>query len=141
MHPFRLLLVLGLFGLVRLSAQEATLTTDTRALSGAAELVTLTATVSYPAQTGAVGWEIQAPEGAEFVVVGGANTPEIQPAANATGLLEFAYTSVPARSASFTVTLRLPAGLEAAKFAARVILRQDSKRSDLKPAPIVLKKS
>lgn len=123
---------------VRGLAQEATLTTDARALTGNGDTITLRAAVSYPQTPGAIGWEIESTGGWELVSVGGANVPDIKPGEKTSGVLEFAYTTPPEKGATFTVTVRVPAGVTAAKISAKVLLRSDSKRTALTPAAVEL---
>lgn len=119
-------------------AQDATLTTDTKTLSGNGEVITLQATVSYPKTPGAIGWSLECPANWEFVSVSGANLPDIKPAEKSVGPLEFAFTTPPEKGASFMVSVRLPAGVTATKIQGKVIVRNDSKRIDLAPAAILL---
>ncbi len=119
-------------------AQEATLSSATRKLTGAGDLVTVQATVRYAQTPGAIGWTLECPAAWELVAVGGPNVPEIRPEAKATGVLEFAFTSTPEKSATFEVTVKLPLGVTQTKIQGKAIVRQDSKRVDVTAAPLVL---
>jgi hypothetical protein len=93
-------------------AQTATLSATPTTYSPAGGDVVLTATVSYPASASAVGFTIETPVGWRYVRVGGANPPGITPAPDqANGLLEFAFTSVPAGQLAFTVVIAGNPGL------------------------------
>jgi hypothetical protein len=117
-------------------AQNATLKADATALAPAGGQVTFAAAVSYDGQPSALGWAIALPADWTLVSVGGANVPEISPAAGSTGALEFAYTAAPAAKAEFSVVVRYPAGTATAKAVPTVLVRANGKLATLSPAPV-----
>jgi YHYH protein len=71
--------------------------------------VTVMNTISYSgAAPSALAWSVLLPAGAVYLSSGGAEGT-VKPAAEATGLLEWKWTSVPAGSCSFTYTILFPA--------------------------------
>jgi len=110
-HALLVLLFVGWGSQAR--SQTATLTTPTSSYSAAGGQVTLNASIDYSTKTDptALGYTITLPAGWTMVSVGGLNRPSIVPASGASGLLEFAYTSFPANSVSFSVVVAYPAGL------------------------------
>ena len=117
-------------------AQTASLKSDTTGLAPDGGTVALTATVSYDAQPGAIGWSIALPADWTLVSVAGANVPEIAPDPGTGGVLEFAYTNVPAGRAEFSLVVRYPAGTTAAKAAPTVLVRSAGKLTTLTPAAV-----
>jgi hypothetical protein len=71
-----------------------------------------------------------------LVKVDGANVPAVAPPPGSTGILEFAYTSVPVSHAAFFVTIRYPAGGESTRVTPAVILRSDGRLVTLHPEPV-----
>jgi hypothetical protein len=119
-------------------AQEAKLTADATTLSDKGGVITFTATTTYGQTPGALGWSIVLPADWSLVAVAGTHVPDIAPARDATGTLEFAYTSPPASGASFMVTARYPGGAVAARVTSTAIVRTNGKLATLNPAPINL---
>jgi hypothetical protein len=112
------------------AAQTASLTPSTTTYAAAAGTLTLTATINYPGLSpSALGYLITLPAGFSLVSVGGSNPPNVAPTAGTTGDLEFAYTTLPANAASFTVVVAYPAGLSGT----RTITAQGTYRSPLQP--------
>ncbi len=134
----RSLAVLALaFGAATLGlAQTASLTADTTALAAGGGSVTLTATVTYDGQPGALGWSIELPADWSLVSVSGANLPGIAPDLGNSGTLEFAYFTIPANRAEFKLAVRYPAGATAAKAIPTVLIRANGKLATLEPAPV-----
>jgi len=120
-------------------AQEAKLTADATTLSDKGGVITFTATTSYEQTPGALGWSVVLPADWTLVAVAGTNVPEIAPAPDATGTLEFAYTSPPASSALFIVSVRYPARAASTKVTSTAIVRTNGKLATLTPAAIELK--
>jgi hypothetical protein len=121
-------------------AQNATLTSDTTALVPSGGSVTLTATASYDATPGALGWSIALPADWTLVSVSGPHVPAIAPEPGTAGTLEFAYTSVPAQRAEFTVEVRYPANASPTKLTPTVLLRSDGKLTTLTPPAVELQR-
>jgi hypothetical protein len=96
----------------RATAQTVTAATNSTILLPEGGQVTLTLSASYEGLSPtALAWEIALPTGWSFVAAAGVNVPNAAlPDVGTTGVLEFAYSSPPATAASFTVTVRYPAG-------------------------------
>jgi drug/metabolite transporter (DMT)-like permease len=129
---FALLASGSLFG------QSASLKADNATLAASGGNVLLTATVNYDGEPGALGYAIALPADWSFVSVMGPNVPAITPEAGSTGMLEFAFTSVPANRAEFSVLVHYPASAASAKATPTVLVRSAGKLSTLKPAPVEL---
>ncbi len=117
-------------------AQTATLASDATTLSPSGGTVTLTATVSYDGEPGALGWAIVLPADWSLVSVAGPDAPAIAPDAGTTGTLEFAFTSVPAQRAEFKVTVKYPANAATATATSTVLVRANGKLTTVKPTPL-----
>ena len=122
-------------------AQEAKLTADASTVSEKGGIISFTATATYEQTPGALGWSIVLPADWTLVTVTGLNPPEIAPAADATGTLEFAYTNAPASTASFIVSVRYPANTPATKVTSTAIVRTNGKLATLAPAAIALQRA
>lgn len=125
-------------GAVSLFAGEARLTADAKAISPKGGIITLTASASYDGAPGALGWSITLPSDWQLVAVAGTHVPEVTPSTNATGTLEFAYTSPPEGGASFIVSVRYPPGAASTKINSVALVRADGKLVTLTPESINL---
>ncbi len=94
-------------------AQTASMTASSTTYPDAAGQVTLSVSINYAsvAAPTAIGFTIDLPTGWALVRTAGSNIPEIRPRAGDIGALEFAFTSFPGGSASFSVVVSHPAGL------------------------------
>jgi hypothetical protein len=119
-------------------ANTATLSADNSTLAPSGGTVAFTATASYEGQPGALGWSITLPAEWSLVSVSGPNVPTIAPAAGTTGTLEFAFTSVPAQRAEFTVLVSYPANAKSTAATSTALIRAGGKLATLKPAPVQL---
>jgi hypothetical protein len=117
-------------------AQNAMLTADNSSLAPSGGTVVLTATASYDGEPGALGWAIVLPADWTLVSVSGPHVPAIAPEAGTTGTLEFAYTSVPAGRAEFTVLVRYPANASSAIAKPTVLVRAGGKLATLNPPAV-----
>ena len=117
-------------------AQTATLSADSNRLAASGGQIVLTATVSYEGEPGALGWAIELPANWSLVSVVGPDAPSVAPSAGTTGTLEFAYTSVPANRAAFSVVVSYPAGAAAANATPTVLVRSAGKLATLKPTAV-----
>lgn len=86
-------------------AQHAIAGTNTAA-SGS---VTIRNTLTFAGAPTALGWQAILPEGWSYATGSGAEG-DIKPAVGATGVAEWAWTTVPASPVSFSYTLNVPAG-------------------------------
>jgi hypothetical protein len=100
--------------LPRVGAQTVTASASSTTLLAEGGQVTLTLSASYEGLSPtALGWEIALPMGWSFVSASGVNVPNAAvPPTGTTGLLEFATSSPPTASASFTANVRYPAGVQ-----------------------------
>jgi hypothetical protein len=100
--------------LPRAGAQTVTASASSTTLLAEGGQVTLTLSASYEGLSPtALGWEIALPMGWSFVSASGVNVPNAAvPPTGTTGLLEFATSSPPTASASFTANVRYPAGVQ-----------------------------
>jgi hypothetical protein len=74
--------------------------------------LTFQAAITYAGLTpSALGYVITLPDGFSLVSIGGTNVPNVAPTPGTTGVLEFAYSTLPANAASFSVVVAYPAGL------------------------------
>jgi subtilase family serine protease len=105
--------------------------------------VTVSNTLTYAGTATGLAWSVLLPSGWSFATGGGAQG-DVKPATGATGLLEWAWTSIPASPVSFTYTLNVPAGTTGEQqLAALLVLR----RADLsgavnvavRPDPLVVR--
>jgi len=128
--------VLAIFSSDVAFAQNATLSSDTTALVRSGGTVTLTATADYDATPGALGWSIALPADWTLVSVSGPNVPAIAPEPGSAGTLEFAYTSVPAQRAEFSVQVHYPANASAIKATPTVLVRSGGKLITLTPPAV-----
>lgn len=119
-------------------AQEAKLSADVTTLSEVGGVITFTASTTYSGTPGALGWSIVLPSDWTIVAVAGPHVPDIAPAPDATGTLEFAYTSPPANNATFVVSVRYPSGVAATKVTSSALVRANGKLVTLIPTAIEL---
>jgi hypothetical protein len=138
MNSFRLAFAFLVCAAASALAQNATLTADTNTLSPSGGTVSLTATVSYEGEPGAVGWSIVLPADWSLVGVSGPEVPAVSPDAGATGTLEFAYTALPPQQATFVVTVRYPANAPTTAAVPTVLVRANGKLATLSPKPVQL---
>jgi len=138
-HILRIVGCTCLLGAVSLFAQSASFQADAPTLSPSGGVVKLTAYAAYEGQPGALGWSIPLPAGWALVGVEGQNIPEIAPDPTVTGLLEFAYLTVPAQKAEFTVLLRYPAAAKPVTIAPLVIVRTEGRMQQIKPTSVDLR--
>jgi hypothetical protein len=78
----------------------------------AGKTVTISNTLTFPASTGSLGWQVLIPTGwslAGSSVAISADAPTVSPAANATELLEWVWTTIPGSPLTFSYTLHAPA--------------------------------
>ncbi len=104
--------------------------------------ITITNTLTYSGSATALGWQVLLPEGWTFVSASGAQGG-VKPAPNATSLLEWAWTEVPASPLTFSYTLNVPAGVSGDQaLSALVSLRLDGPEIKLLalPDPLVLRR-
>ena len=139
MNKLRCLLAAALFAAASAFAQNAALTADQTNLAPAGGTVMLTASASYEGELGALGWSIALPADWSLVSISGPNVPAIAPEPGASGTLEFAFTSVPAGRAEFSVLVKYPANAQAATATPKVLLRSGGKLATLSPAPVQLR--
>jgi hypothetical protein len=130
---------LAIFAAASAFAQSAALSSDTTTLAPSGGTVVLTATTTYDAAPGALGWSIALPAEWTLVSVSGPDVPAISPQAGSSGTLEFAFTAVPAGRAEFTVQVRYPANAESAQATPKVLVRAGGKLTTLTPAPVDLR--
>ena len=114
--PRRLALhvILPLFlAAVGVRAQTATMTSSASTYPATSGQVTLRVAISYGSVSAptAIGFTIDLPAGWALVSTSGTNVPEIRSKVGDMGSLEFAYASIPASSAAFTVVISHPAGM------------------------------
>lgn len=112
--PTVLVALLAFFVSSQVSAQPtASLTANATTYASTGGQVVFTATINYStvAAPTALGFALTVPTGWALVGTAGPNVPEIRPSAGTTGSLEYAFTSAPAGSASFAITVSYPAGL------------------------------
>jgi hypothetical protein len=112
--PTVLVALLAFFVSPQVAAQPtATLTANTGTYAATGGQVVFSATINYStlAEPSALGFSLTIPMGWAVVGTGGANVPQVEPRAGSTGALEYAFTSPPAQSASFSITATYPAGL------------------------------
>jgi hypothetical protein len=112
--PTVLVALLAFFVSSHVAAQPtATLTANVTTYAPTGGQVVFSATINYAtvAEPSALGFSLTIPMGWALVSTGGANTPQLRPPAGTTGALDYAFTSPPAQSASFTITASYPAGL------------------------------
>ena len=95
-----------------------------------------TAEATVPTPT-ALGFLFNLPAGWALVSTGGANVPQTVPVVGTTASLEYAYSSFPANSASFTVTVSYPAGLPLVNQTITASAIYRSPLSNLTVAPLV----
>ena len=119
--------------------QNASLTSDTQVLAQSGGTVVLRAIAEYEGEPGALGWTIALPADWSLVVVNGPHVPAIAPEAGSTGPLEFAYTSVPANRAEFSVVVRYPANPTSTQATSTVLLRSGGKLTTLTPTPVPMR--
>jgi hypothetical protein len=131
-------IVVAILGATSLWASEASLVADSKSISAKGGVMMLTASASYDGTPGALGWSIALPGDWQMVAVAGTHVPEVTPATNATGTLEFAYTTPPASSASFIVSVRYPPGTTATKITSVALVRADGRLVTLTPATITV---
>ncbi len=131
------LLPASLLAAKAIPAATATLTPGSAYLLPTASTVTFTAAVAgYPGDTGAIGWTVALPAGWSYV--SGSGEPDVKPVAGQTGMLEWAYVSIP-ENASFTFTVSYPAGLDTDQsVTAAVLVRYSGNRQDVTPATVTL---
>jgi hypothetical protein len=141
MNKLRCLLAAAFLAASSALAQNAALTADQTALAPAGGMVMLTATASYEGEPGALGWSIALPADWSLVSISGPNVPAIAPEPGASGTLEFAFTSVPAGRAEFSVVVKYPANTSAATATPKVLVRSGGKLATLTPAPVQLRGS
>ena len=120
-------------------AQTASLSSDISVLAHSGGTLVLRATADYPAEPGALGWAIALPADWSLVALNGPQMPAIAPAAGSTGTLEFAFTTVPANRAEFSVLVRYPANAASTQATSTVLVRSGGKLTTLTPAPVPLK--
>lgn len=120
-------------------AQTATFTSDTNALAAGGGTVTLTATTNYDDPPGALGWSIELPADWALVSTSGPNVPAISPEPGSSGTLEFAFTTLPAQRAEFTVQVRYPANAATARVTSTVLVRGGGKLTTLTPPVVELR--
>ncbi len=115
LFPTVLVALLAFFVSPQVAAQPtATLTANTGTYAATGGQVVFTATINYATAAepaSALGFSLTIPTGWALVSVGGPNVPQVGPRGGSTGALEYAFTSPPAGSASFTITASYPAGL------------------------------
>ncbi len=114
LFPTVLIALLAFFVSSHVSAQPtASLTANVATYAATGGQVVFTATIEYSsvAAPTALGYALTVPTGWALVSTAGPNAPEIRPSAGTTGSLEYAFTSAPAGSASFAITVSYPAGL------------------------------
>ena len=124
---------------VGLRAQNATLTTDTPVLAPSGGTLVLRAAADYADEPGAVGWSIKLPGDWSLVSINGPHVPDIRPDVGATGELEFAFTSIPANRAEFSVIIRYPVNAASAEATSTALIRASGKLATLTPAPVQLR--
>ena len=90
-------------------------TTDfaTQAVVGAGYIaggtVTITNTLTYAGTANSLGWDVTLPAGWSYASDAG-SVGDVRPASGTTGILEWAWTTIPASPVSFTYTVYVPAG-------------------------------
>jgi hypothetical protein len=78
--------------------------------------VTAHASLNYTSlQPTALGFLVEVPAGWSLASVSGTTVPGVSPPPGTTGNLEFAYTTMPANEAAFSLVLNYPAGLSGAQ--------------------------
>lgn len=136
MHAFRSYVLLASCACATAFAQTASLDTNVTKLVAAGGDLVLTATVVYDQQPSALGWSIALPSDWALVSVAGPNTPAVVPPAGSGGVLEFAFTSVPANRAQFAITAHYPANADSVVLTSTVFVRADGRLATLTPTPI-----
>ena len=131
--------LIGLFATIGLRAQNASLTTDTPVLAPSGGTLVLRAAADYADEPGAVGWSIKLPADWSLVSINGPHVPDIRPEAGTTGELEFAFTSIPANRAEFSVIVRYPANSPSTEATSTALIRASGKLATLTPAPVQLR--
>jgi hypothetical protein len=97
--------------------------------------VVISSRLSYTGTLGAAAWSVLLPPGWTYVS-GSASQGETRPAAGTTGLLEWAWTSLPASPVEFTYTVQAPANATGAQtFVALAIARLGGKSYQLLAQP------
>ncbi len=134
-----LVATVAIFSAAAAFAQNASLSSDTAALSPSGGTVVLTATATYDTAPGALGWQIALPADWTLVSVVGPNLPGIKPDVGSTGTLEFAFASVPSSRAEFSVQVSYPANTGSTQATSKVIVRTAGKLTTLTPAPVELR--
>jgi hypothetical protein len=120
-------------------AQNASLSSDTPVLAQSGGTLVLRATADYEGEPGALGWSIALPADWSLVAINGPHVPSIAPEAGSTGTLEFAFTSVPAARADFSVIVRYPANAPTTQATSTALVRANGKLSTLTPAPVQMR--
>lgn len=93
-------------------AQTVTVTPSATTYASSGGTLSFNVVLSYPSTLSALGFQVgPLPANWSYASASGANVPQLTPAAGDTGRAEFAYTSVPANSASFTFVLSYSGGL------------------------------
>lgn len=131
-----LALFIGLATAILGVAQTATLKADRIWLTASAGTVSLTAAATYDGQPSALAWSVALPEHWSFVDMAGPDVPAVAPAAGATGVLEFAFTTAPANRAEFVIRVRHESNDEPNAIVSSVILRKDGKLTNIAVAPV-----
>jgi hypothetical protein len=101
--------------------------------------LTLTNTLSFPDTTTGLGWAVSLPAGWSFAADAGAG--EVRPLAGDTGMLEWAWTTVPVSPVTFTYSVNVPAGASGDQLiAADAIIRSGGtvSRVPVSPHPLVV---
>ncbi len=129
----------GVIGLVLLATAPANgqppqLTAGAAAVA-AGTILTLSASASYPEVPSAVGWSVTLPDGWIFLATTGSDAPQVTPQEGATGILEWAYTKVPAGCVRFSFTVRAPGKPGRAELPARLFLRVDGRQQQVEAIP------
>jgi hypothetical protein len=72
-------------------------------------MVTITNTLTYAGSASSLGWQVTLPAGWSFAADAG-SAGDVKPVTGATGILEWAWSTVPASPVTFTYTVNVPAG-------------------------------
>jgi sugar lactone lactonase YvrE len=105
--------------------------------------VTITNTITYAGAAAALGWQVLLPDGWSYASSGGSDG-DFKPGIGTSGLLEWAWVTMPASPVTFTYTLNVPANASGnQELAALAIMRLGGNPLQIlaKPDPLIVAKA